>query len=270
MRAEVREGAVSYRVAGDAGEQEGHLARLLVRGAPDREDQDRADHDVRDGVGQVQEPGARVRLIHLAQAERPGRAGQGNGHDESVEPHPPARGRASRGVAPEGADSADRKRHLPEKAGIRERRIRHRDLLPDLVVRPHELARGPQARGDAHQRPAEPLLSAGSSRCPRARSRGDRRRRCLAEVVDDRDSPVAEEARLEDEGVGDRGHEHHRRRRCELSRPGVPGRPGAHCRAKLSSASHEFIPDKRGVRDGGRKECPGRIHRRSKGGWRNW
>src|SRR5207249_2162225 len=83
--------AVSDRIARETGEEEGHPALLLLGGTPDREDEDGADQDVGDRVGEVKCLRRRIRLIYRPQAEPPRSRGQRERDDDTVEPDPPAR-----------------------------------------------------------------------------------------------------------------------------------------------------------------------------------
>src|SRR5439155_17064029 len=142
LRAEICEGAVGNRVGGDAGKKERHPSSLLLVCTPDGEDEDRADQDVADRVGQVENPGGTVGQPYRLQPERPRGRRQSEGDDDSVEPDAPARRRPTRGT-PECPYATDGKRNGREEGHGGKRGIWRLDVQAHLVDGPHDFARGP-------------------------------------------------------------------------------------------------------------------------------
>ena len=208
---------------------------------PDREDEDRAEQDVGDRIGEVKHPGRTVRLPNRTQPEAPRCRSKRQGHDDPVEPNPPA-GRCPSRSAPECSDAADRKRNRGEKSNVGQRRIWCGDVEADLVDGPHDLARGPQPCRDAHQRPAEPFPVAVPARCPGARRRRKSCGHSLTDVVQGGHRAVAEVHVAEYEGIGDGDDQHRRPDDREGSPPFVRRQPGAHLTSEVNQLAWRIHP----------------------------
>ncbi len=218
-----------------------HPALLLVRGAPDGEDEDRSYEYVRDRVCKIEQLGRRVGVPYSTQPETPCGRGQRKGDDDAVEPDTPARRRAPR-VAPEGANAGDRKRHCQQESGICQRRVRRLHPQPNFVDRPDNLPRRPEAGRSAHQRPAEPVLPASSSCRPYTRERCERCRYGFTDVVDRCHRLRPEVDIAKDQRVGHTNERDCRRHGDEGPSPAVQRHPRAHTKIEVKHRARPIHP----------------------------
>src|SRR5712691_6470500 len=130
----------------------------LLGGAPDREDQNRADKNVAEWIREANQSGAeRVATAqkHLAQAQRPPNEDKGHGDDQTIEPEPKTCRGPSRGGC-ECMDACNCEGYRSQIANVSGGRKWDADAQTNLVYGPDDFTGPPTPGGRAQQPPSAP------------------------------------------------------------------------------------------------------------------